>query len=88
MSFNIGEIVVYRQFLHESGDVCEITGVLYECRIGNGSGRGLIRAGTKQLRLATPEERVAFVAAQTQKLDKQIAELMAYRKQLEDEFTD
>jgi hypothetical protein len=75
-AFYIGELVVCH------GNVCEITGVLYECRTANGSVS--IRVGARDLRPATPEERAMFVAVQTQKLDKQIAELMAYRKQLED----
>lgn len=75
-AFYIGEIVVCH------GNVCEITGVLYECRTANGGVS--FRAAGKDMRPATPAERSTFVATQTQKLDKQIAELMAYRKQLED----
>ena len=81
-AFNIGKIVIFRPFPHEPGDVCEITDVLYACRYANGG--GTITTNCKRLRPATPEERATFVATQTQKLDKQIAELMAYRKQLED----
>jgi hypothetical protein len=85
MSFKVGEIVVYCNFEHHTYKICEVIDVLYDCRIADG---GSIRADTKHLQPATPEERAHFVAVQKQKLDKQIAELMAYRKQLEDGTTD
>ena len=79
--FKVGDIVLVRDPDRYMDEICQITNVTYTCRGFYGQSS---KVDGKDMRAATPAQRAQYVAAETEKLDAKIKELLAYRKQLED----